>query len=104
MVDRMRRHIQPGVMRVSLPSLRREVSAAPRARRRAARDVCVVRRRRDVTAGAPDSGSRVILCPLHHATPADGAPRCCSYCMCCVFLPRPSVVKQRFQPGALIAC
>ena len=35
----------------------------------------VVRRRRDVTAGAPSSGSRVILCPLHHVTPADGAPR-----------------------------
>ena len=34
----------------------------------------VVRRRRDVTADAPGSGSRVILCPLHHVTPADGAP------------------------------
>jgi len=38
----------------------------------------VVRRRRDVTAGAPSSGSRVILCPLHHVTPADGAPRVAS--------------------------
>ena len=82
------------VVRISMPRLRREVSAAPRARRRTARDLCVVRRRRDVAAGAPSSGSRVILCPLHHATPADGAPRCCIYCMCCVFLPRPSVVKQ----------
>jgi hypothetical protein len=41
----------------------------------------VARRRRDVTAGAPSSGSRVILCPLHRATPADGAPRCCMYCL-----------------------
>ena len=47
-----------------------------------------------MTAGAPSSGSRVRLCSLHHATPADGAPRCCKYC---VFLPRPSVVNQRFQ-------
>ena len=45
---------------------------------------CVVRRRRDVTAGAPSSGSRVRLCSLHHDTPADGAPRCCVYC---VFFP-----------------
>ena len=44
----------------------------------------VVRRRRDVTAGAPSSGSRVRLCSLHHVTPADGAPRCCMYC---VFFP-----------------
>ena len=44
----------------------------------------VVRRRRDVTAGAPSSGSRVRLCSLHHVTPADDAPRCCMHC---VFLP-----------------
>ena len=44
----------------------------------------VVRRRRDVTAGAPSSGSRVRLCSLHHVTPADGVPRCCVYC---VFFP-----------------
>ena len=35
----------------------------------------VMRRRRDVTAGAPSSGSRVRLCSLHHVTPADDAPR-----------------------------
>jgi hypothetical protein len=42
---------------------------------------CGVRARHDVTAGAPSSGSRVILCSLHHVTPADGAPRCCMYCV-----------------------
>ena len=41
----------------------------------------VMRRRRDVTAGAPSSGSRVRLCSLHHVTPADDAPRCCMYCV-----------------------
>ena len=38
-----------------------------------------------MTADAPSSGSRVRLCSLHHVTPADGAPRCCKSCMCCVF-------------------
>ena len=46
----------------------------------------VVRRRRDVTADAPSSGSRVRLCSLHHVTPADGAPRwCMTACVACVF-------------------
>src|SRR5690349_8021846 len=46
----------------------------------------VVRRRRDVTAGAPSSGSRVRLCSLHHVTPADGAPRwCMTACVACFF-------------------
>ena len=50
-----------------------------------ARRYCdVVRRRRDATADAPSSGSRVRLCSLHHVTPADDAPRCC---VCCVFFP-----------------
>ena len=46
----------------------------------------MVRRRRDETAGAPSSGSRVRLCSLHHVTPADGAPRwCMTACAACCF-------------------
>jgi hypothetical protein len=95
-----------------LPHLRREVSGAPRARRRATRrseltneasgsrtrnrpadnrmlyrlsySPSVARRRRDVTEDAPSSGSRVPVLE-HHATPADGEPRC--WCCCAAFFP-----------------
>src|SRR5204862_1214365 len=54
------------------------------------------RRRRDEAADAPSSGSRVILCPLHHATPADDAPRCC----CTAVLPRHRLSNSNFLSRA----
>jgi hypothetical protein len=53
-------------------------------------------RRRDVTEGAPSSGSRVSPLLVHRATPADEAPRVGTAVL---LLPGPSVVKQRFIRG-----
>jgi hypothetical protein len=53
----------------------------------------VVRLRHDVTAGTPGSGSRVNPLPIAPCHAGRRRSTCCRYC---VFLPRPSVVKQRF--------
>jgi hypothetical protein len=57
-----------------------------------------VRRRRDEAADAPSSGSRVILCSLHHAAPADERTTGIAV-LSAAFLPGPSVVKQRRCSG-----
>jgi hypothetical protein len=57
----------------------------------------VVRLRRDVTADAPSSGSRVNPLPI---APCHAGRRCSTVLQVLRVLPRPSVVKQRFQdPG-----
>ena len=64
--------------------------------------MCAVRRRRDVTADAPSSGSRVRLCSLHHVTPADGAPRwCMTACVACFFPDHRLSISSSIRVGTL---